>query len=261
MEQQFEFKVVGTDEQGNPLYQKVYKEAPADKKSKKMPTSRNESMSKKLTGSDNDAIYQGLSQELIEVNHQESIEQYPGISFRDNEFVIKEIRRHPIGLYLIWSIAGFISLLMILVWSIIFYSSDSVFADIAGQRLTNIINMSSIMFFSIVVITILFAYIATRVYRANKMVVTTERVVQYMSASLFDRKKQTIDLGWIEDVSSHKRGFFATMFNFGSVRLSTIGDESTYYFKLAKNPAEISSQLNELILAVKNEDPLPNLYD
>ncbi len=259
MDEQFEFKVIGSDEQGNPLYQKVYKTDQQNNTSKP-PVSRKEAIAKTLADNGN-TIYKGLSPELISVNHQESIEQYPNIAFRDKEFVIKVINRHPIGLYLIWTIAGIISLLMLVVWSIVFYSSDSVFAGMAKSRLSTIVTMSSIIFFSIVAITVLFAYIATRVYRANKMVVTTERVVQYKSASLFDRKKQTIDLGWIEDVSSHKRGFFAMMFNFGSVRLSTIGDESTYYFKYARNPAEISSQLNELILAVKNEDSLPNLYD
>ncbi len=106
-----------------------------------------------------------------------------------------------------------------------------------------------------------FAYIVSSIYSANKFVVTTERVVQYMSNGLFDKKKQTIDLGWIEDVSYHKTGIFASIFNFGSVRLSTIGDESTYYLKTVKSPEIVSSQLNELVLAVKNQDPMPNIYD
>ena len=80
--------------------------------------------------------------------------------------------------------------------------------------------------------------------------------MQIISNSLFDTKRQTIDLGWIEDVSYHQKGFFASTIGYGSVRLSTIGDETTYYFVYSPDPQQVSMRINEIVFAVKNERAL-----
>ncbi len=266
MDDQFEFKMVGKDEAGNPLYQKVAKQATSSSANQTPTTghvieTKNKSKSQSIKNGANDFLYRNIEDELIELNHKQSKQKYNDIQFRDKEFVLKVIKRHPIGLAVIWVITTVIIVLMGIIWSLVFFSPDSIFANMEPHQLSIVTNMSSIIFASIVAISLVFGYISTMIYRANRMIVTTEKLIQYMSNGLFDVKKQTIDLGWIEDVSYHKTGIAATIFDYGSIRMSTIGDESTYYLKFTLNPEQTTSQLNELILAVKNEDPLPNIND
>ncbi len=292
---EYEFKIVGKDEEGNPLYRRVLKQSaefldpnsnkledqssdfvpplaspmeqmmppksinnqPIKTISQKSPTQPSVNTVKNMP---NDFLYGNMDDRLVEFKHQASVKKYPSISFRDKEFVIKIINRHPLGMVAIWAVAAFINLLMILVWSIIFFAPNSAIRSTISTT-ANITFFGFIIFVSLILMSIIFAYVISSIYSANKMIITSERVVQYLSNGLFDHKKQTIDLGWIEDVSYHKTGIVASIFNFGSIRLSTIGDESTYYMKWVRSPETIASQLNELVLAVKNEDPMPNIYD
>jgi predicted membrane-bound spermidine synthase len=89
------------------------------------------------------------------------------------------------------------------------------------------------------------------------MFITSERVIQFQQRSLFDEKIQSIDLDGIEDVSSHQVGMVASLFNFGNVRLSTVGDETTYEQNLVYNPKRIVEQINNIVQAVKNDRLVP----
>ena len=40
------------------------------------------------------------------------------------------------------------------------------------------------------------------------------------------------------------------------MRLSTIGDETTYYFVYSPDPQQVSMRINEIVFAVKNERAL-----
>lgn len=276
---QDEYKMVGVDADGQPLYQKVEQEGEGLVDQTNIPASTietNQEGSQNLTElrrkpdlkgararmasldgicepSNSDFLYQELDPELVRLRHEQSQEQFPDIKLFEKEFVLKVIHRHPIGVAVIWLVSALITTLLVGIWAMLIIQNSS--SNVIHQDLFSM-STGMIIIGSIVAIALIFAVIFSRVYRANKLIITTERVVQIISNSLFDTKRQTIDLGWIEDVSYHQKGFFASIIGYGSVRLSTIGDESTYYFIFASEPKQVSMQINEIVFAVKNERSL-----
>jgi hypothetical protein len=101
-------------------------------------------------------------------------------------------------------------------------------------------------------------YIAVWVYMNNKFFLTNESVIQEIQTSLFSRHEQTVSLINIEDASFQQHGILQTMLNYGSIRLSTEGDETTYRFEYVSNPKEQIATLNNAVEAFKNGRPVLN---
>jgi hypothetical protein len=83
-------------------------------------------------------------------------------------------------------------------------------------------------------------------------------VIQEIQTSLFTKHEQTVSLVNIEDASFVQRGILQTMLNYGSIRLSTEGDETTYRFSYVANPKEQIAVLNNAVEAFKNGRPVLN---
>jgi len=98
--------------------------------------------------------------------------------------------------------------------------------------------------------------VAYYVYVNNKFFLTNESVIQEIQVSLFARKEQTVSLANIEDASYTQHGIIQTIFNYGSVRLSTQGDETTYRFTYVARPKEHIETLNNAVEAFKNGRPV-----
>lgn len=261
MEQDYEYKMVGQDEHGNPLYQRVEKqshtvETPSPSNNiRQTPPIIHKTNKMRKTRCNSSFLCSGLDDKLLTLRHEQAKEQFPTLKLLENEIVLKVIRRHVIGVIAIWAVGLLIAILIVGVWISISLGNYSHGFGFNPQQ--SVFGDGSVIVGLLLVMVAIFTMIFTKVYRTNSLIVTTERVVQYISNGLFDYKKQTIDLSWVEDVSYHRRGLLETLFNYGSVRLSTIGDESTYYFILTPRPDVVTSQLNDVILAIKNEMPLP----
>jgi hypothetical protein len=94
--------------------------------------------------------------------------------------------------------------------------------------------------------------IASYVYNNNRFFVTNESVIQEIQQSLFGKHEQTVNLGRIEDASYFQDGFLPTAMNFGRIRLSTVGDESTYQFNYVIDPKKVIAELNNEIERYKH---------
>lgn len=99
-------------------------------------------------------------------------------------------------------------------------------------------------------------YAAVWVYLRNTFYLTNESVIQEIQHSLFSKHEQTVSLGSIEDASYRQVGVFQTAFNYGTIRLSTEGEETTYRFQYVDNPKEQIAILNNAIEAFKNGRPV-----
>jgi uncharacterized membrane protein YdbT with pleckstrin-like domain len=99
-------------------------------------------------------------------------------------------------------------------------------------------------------------YIAVLVYTNNRFFLTNESVIQEIQISLFSKREQTVSLANIEDASYHQRGIVQTLFDYGSIRLSTEGDETTYRFYYVAHPKKEIALLNNAVEAFKNGRPI-----
>ena len=98
-------------------------------------------------------------------------------------------------------------------------------------------------------------FIIYYVYVNNKFFLTNESVIQEIQHSLFARLEQTVSLSNIEDASYVQTNIIQTIFDYGSIRLSTEGDETTYRFTYVANPKRHIAVLNNAVEAFKNGRP------
>ncbi len=185
--------------------------------------------------------------------HQQSKAQYPELNLSDGEYVISAIRRHPIGLIEIWSVVGFVLLLALVALPLYALNQDALGIDLPSP---------SVMAVPLLVLAVLFALggvVATIVYRGNKFFLTNESVIQIIRPSLFSTHEQTVSLANIEDASYRRQGLLQTALNYGALRLSTEGDETTYRFNYVADPRQQVATLNNAVEAFKNGRPVdPN---
>lgn len=187
--------------------------------------------------------------EEIKQKHDASAKRYPSLNLSDGEYVISDVRRHPIGLIGVWT---FVVLVVVVVITglALFMVSD------ISQSMTIPATVLGIGALLICALALIGGYIGTFVYRANRFYLTNESVIQNIQFSLFSNREQTVSLGSIEDASYTKNGIIQHMLDYGSIRLSTVGDETTYRFHYASSPEKQVALLNNAVEAFKNGRPV-----
>jgi len=184
--------------------------------------------------------------------HDESKATYPTLNLSEGEHVIRAVRRHPIGLFLPLGVGTFI--IGILLGFLLNYSA---FAEVLGFS-GYFADAASIAVPILVVcgFVALGMFISWYVYTSNKFFMTNESVIQEIQYSLFSRLEQTVSLSNIEDASFTQTGIIQQLFDYGDIRLSTEGDETTYRFSYVANPKQHVSELNDAVEAFKNGRPV-----
>lgn len=186
--------------------------------------------------------------------HDASLKRYPHLNLSAGEFVVLDVKRHPIGLLLPVFMTGI--LLLVVVIGLILYPADtsSIVAPIPTYE------QVLLPAFLLMALVGLGGGIAIWVYLQNQFYMTNESVIQEIQHSLFSRHEQTVSLGSIEDASFRQTGILQTMLNYGTVRLSTEGEETTYRFAYVTNPRRHVAILNNAIEDFKNGRPV-SLHD
>jgi hypothetical protein len=95
--------------------------------------------------------------------------------------------------------------------------------------------------------------IAQYVFRQNFFVVTNERVFARIQTTPFSYRTQNVEVEHIEDCSYRQNGPIQAILNFGTIRLSTIGDEQTYRFTFVSRPAEQFKVINRVVQVVDED--------
>ena len=118
----------------------------------------------------------------------------------------------------------------------------------------------SIPLLLLAVLALIGGYVGTYVYRENTFFLTNESVIQNVQTSLFSKRLQTVSLGNVEDASYTQNGILPHILNYGMIRLSTQGDETTYRFSYASEPENQIGLLNNAVEAFKNGRPVEGNY-
>ncbi len=199
-------------------------------------------------------VVKGQSTNAVEISeettrrHSLSKKKYPNLNLSAGEYVVSSIKRHSLGIISIWASVAITSIIILLV-PITFQSGAF------GLNSQALLFGSSILI-ALLVFVFLIGSIATMVYQANKFYLTNESVIEHIQTALFSQNDQTVSLGNIEDASYTQKGMLQMLFNYGSIRLSTQGDETTYKFTWVSNPKKQIDLLNNAIEAFKNGRPV-----
>jgi hypothetical protein len=188
---------------------------------------------------------------------EESKRLFPQLNISEGEFVILRIQRHPIGLLL----PILITAIVIVVISVLAFLVPDFYASPEGMQLATTTPLPSaaavvggLLLLGFLVLCI--GAVAVWIYLKNQFYLTNEAVIQEVQQSLFSRYEQTVSLGSIEDASFKQQGILQHIFNYGTMRLSTEGEETTYRFAFVEDPKAQIATVNDAVEAFKNGRPV-----
>lgn len=165
------------------------------------------------------------------------------VEFDDEEKVYLEVRKHPVGLVLIY-LGGLIASLVIfgilVIGAAAFdFSSVSTNGSSADSMRALVIGIGFFMTVFTVVITAVAAY----VYSRNVLIVTSDKIVQQLYFSLFNKQISQLSIADVQDSTVKQPGILSHIFNFGTVTIETAGEQRNYNFTYAPSPYDVSKAL------------------
>lgn len=182
--------------------------------------------------------------------HEDSKRQFPWLNLSEHEYVISAVPRHGIGMMpplVITTLA--VSLVLI---GIFMYPDVATIFNLPSDSFKWMV----ILGVALIVGFVIAGYLAIWVYVSNRFFLTNESVIQEIQMSIFSKREQTVSLMNIEDASFSQRGPLQHLLNYGSIRLSTEGEETTYRFDYVANPRKEIAILNNAVEAFKNGRPV-----
>lgn len=182
--------------------------------------------------------------------HADSVKQYPQLTLSDGEYVVTELKRHPIGIISIW----FVDLLIvacILAVSVLIASHVDALSSSGVTVSPDLILVGMAL---LTILVLLIGFVGSSIYSGNRFYVTNEAVIQKIRSGLFDSREQMVSLGDAEDVSYAQVGILAYTLGYGSIRLRAVGDATTYRFTMVSNPRMQLDTLNAAVEDFKSRE-------
>lgn len=192
-----------------------------------------------------------MKSDLAKLRHARSVKDFPDINLEADEYMKLAICRSPIMIVLIWAgealaIVGLFALLIFLQRN---STSGPVFQlDQNGQ------SFLLLCIYVLMGVTLIAGLISTHVYRRNKIFITNKRLIQQTATSLFISSTNIIELVSIEDVSFKQSGIIDYIFKIGTLRMSTVGEETTYTLKYVDSPNNELEVITHLVHVEKERD-------
>lgn len=184
-----------------------------------------------------------MDESLAKIRHERSVKDFPGLRLEDDEYVEFAFSRAKICLLMIFMGTGFGLALILLAFLLVLMGQSMI--DEMGQ------NFLFIILAALVSAALIICIIATRIYNGNKLFITNKRAIQMVMDSIVSKSVNIIDLVSIEDASFRQDSLLQNIFHYGTLRLSTVGDETTYTFKYSDITGEQLKAVTDLISAAK----------
>ena len=159
------------------------------------------------------------------------------MEFDENEELIGEIRKHPFGLAIIYIVGSLVSIALL-------GATIALFAISSGDPLDSGFELSSAQPFLVLLggLLILFSVVMTAIsaylYTSDVVLVTSEKISQFLHKTIFDRKISQLSIGDVQDVTVSQLGLFSRLFNYGTLVIETAGEQQNYTFVYTPNPYE-----------------------
>lgn len=187
-----------------------------------------------------------LTNELMR-KHEESRRKYPRIHLTRGEYVVAEVRRHPIGLVSIW----FVTILLVvgtLAFAPFYGANIDALASIFMMQASDLPTAADLAL-PCIALAICFGFgglLAVYVYNGNLFYLTNESIIQYIQTSIFATQQQQINLVNIDDVSNYQRGILQQVLNYGTLHVTTEGDgQNSYNFPFVASPQKVTRMVND----------------
>ena len=191
-----------------------------------------------------------MKKELTQIKHARSAKEFAEIELEENEYVVLHIKRAYVGIVLIWSVVG--ALVIALSILLIIISSTPSFTSSAFQINEQSLGYLRLAILAVYAIIIFGGFITHSIYDQNQLYITNYRAIQKTRTSLFANSTNVIKLSRIEDVSYRQQSLFDHIFKIGTLRMSTVGDETTYTFPWLDTPNDEVNTISHLVYENKH---------
>lgn len=184
-----------------------------------------------------------MDENLVKIRHARSEKDFPFLKLEDDEYVEFAFKRAKICYMLIFgAVAGGLAIILF-AFLVVLLGQASI--DASGR------NFMYILLVLLIIIGLIFGAVAVSVFKGNQMFVTNKHVIQLIVKSPLVKSVNIIDLPSVEDASFNKAGFLQAFFNYGTFRLSTVGDETTYTFPYSDISQKDLNAVSKLITTAK----------
>lgn len=186
-----------------------------------------------------------MDDNLVNIRHERSKKDFPGIAFEKGEYVEFAFSRARVCFLLIWGVTAACTILILLAF--LFTLMSQAMLDEMGLRFLFII------LFALLAAVLICGIVASRIYHGNKLFITNMHVIQMVMNSPISSSINIIDLSSVEDASFRQDTILQRIFGYGTFRLATIGDETTYTFKYSDISTKELKEVTKLITDAKKE--------
>ena len=188
---------------------------------------------------------QNMKDELAQVKHARSEKDYPELKLEPDEHVVLHLKRSRVGVIAIWCMVAFC--IIVLSFALIMIANSLKNNETLLVVNDDALGYLRIAIFALYAVVIAGGMVGQSIYDTNEMYITNRRAIQKSRVSLFANSMNIIELRRIEDVSFRQETLFDHLFHIGILRMSTIGDETTYTFRFLDTPRDEVTTISHLV--------------
>ena len=186
-----------------------------------------------------------MDENLIKVRHARSQKDFPNIKIEEDEYVEFAFKRATICLLLILFGTG-IGLILVLLAFLLVLMNQSLLDGMG-------VNFLYIILTALLAAAVIIGLVAYTIYRGNRLIITNKRAIQTIMISPVVNSINIIDLSSIEDVSFKQENILQKLFKYGTLRLATVGDETTYRFPFSDISPDDLKAVTDLVSNAKKK--------
>lgn len=182
---------------------------------------------------------------LAKIRHERSKKDFPRLQLEDDEYVEYFFRRARVCLKMI--MLGILAGLVAILLAFLFVLMGQTQIDDMGRHFLFIILAA------LLAAVVIAWMIALKLYQGNKLYITNKRVMQMVMDSPVMTSINIIDLSSVEDASFRQDNLLQKLLHYGTFRLATVGDETTYTFKYSDVSPQDLEGVTKLISDAKEK--------
>ncbi len=186
-----------------------------------------------------------MDEGLAKIRHGRSRKDFPFLKLEDDEYVEFAFSRSKISLLVKLGVVSVGLAISLVVFLFVLMGQPTL--DDMGR------NFLYIILSAMIIAAILAAAVALMIYRGNKLFITNKHVIQMVMSSPVATSMNIIDLSSIEDASFSQNGIMQKFFHYGTFRLATVGDETTYTFPYSDISSVELKEVSKLISEAKKK--------
>lgn len=186
-----------------------------------------------------------MKKELAQLKHSRSAKDFPEIDLEENEYVVLHIKRARVGVALIWAMVGI--MIFVLSLAIIVVANSDAFSSTLFTINEGSLHYLRLAILALYAIIIFAGFVGQSIYDQNQMYITNFRAIQKQRTSLFANSTNIIKLSRIEDISWRQKSLSDHILNIGTLRMSTVGEETTYTFPWLATPQDEVKTISHLV--------------